>query len=120
MNNSNQFRELMEHAEKNDHIQEHTKDTLPERCYSLLPGSKDVIIIRRNEMGYYKTDIPTASKEDARAIVNLYNARLGVSKAQEEAMKIGSMFGWDVPGADPKNYDRNEKPMKPKDRGDAR
>lgn len=120
MNNSNQFRELMEHARTSGHVQAPDRGALPERCYSLLPGSKDVIIIRRNEMGYYKTDIPTASKEDARAIVNLYNARLGVSKAQEEAMKTGSMFGWDVPGADPGNYDRYDKPMKPKDRGDAR
>ena len=29
------------------------------------------------------------------------NRKLGVTTAQEEAMKIGSMCGWDVPGADP-------------------
>ena len=27
-----------------------------------------------------------------------------VTPAQEEAMKIGSMCGWDVPGADPAKY----------------
>ena len=68
----------------------------------------------------YKTDIPAASKEDARTLVDEYNGKLGVTKAQEEAMKTGSMFGWNVPGADPKNYDMDGKPMKPKDRGDAR
>lgn len=50
------------------------------------------------------------------------NRRGGVSKAQAEAMKAGSMFGFHIPAADPKNYDENGIPMKPKhkDRGDAR
>ena len=106
--------------EQNGHTCEPIRESLPEQCYSLLPGSNDVIIIKRNEKGYYKTDIPAASKEDARTLVDEYNGKLGVTKAQEEAMKTGSMFGWNVPGADPKNYDMDGKPMKPKDRGDAR
>ena len=112
--------EFAERMEQNGHTYEPVRDSLPEQCYSILPGSNDVIIIKRNEKGYYKTDIPTASKEDARALVDEYNRKLGVTKAQEEAMKAGSMFGWNVPGADPKNYDMDGKPMKPKDRGDAR
>ena len=112
--------EFAERMEQHGHTCEPIRESLPEQCYSLLPGSNDVIIIKRNEKGYYKTDIPAASKEDARALVDEYNGKLGVTKAQEEAMKTGSMFGWNVPGADPKNYDMDGKPMKPKDRGDAR
>lgn len=112
--------EFAERMEQNGHTYEPVRDSLPEQCYSILPGSNDVIIIKRNEKGYYKTDIPATSKEDARALVDEYNGKLGVTKAQEEAMKAGSMFGWNVPGADPKNYDMDGKPMKPKDRGDAR
>ena len=38
-----------------------------------------------------------------RLIADEQNRKLGVTPAQEEAMKIGSMCGWDVPGADPDN-----------------
>ena len=72
--------------------------------------------------GYYGAshDIPAADRDEARSIVNEYNTKLGVSKAQEEAMKAGSMFGFHVPAADPRNYDADGKPVMPKDRGAAR
>ena len=51
-----------------------------------------------------------------------YNRKLVVTRAQEEAMKGGSMFGFDKPIADPANYDAQGQPLKrrEKDRGDAR
>ena len=50
------------------------------------------------------------------------NEAMGVTKAQEAAMLFGSIYGWDKPGADPKNYDKEGRPIKPKyyDRDDAR
>lgn len=90
--------------------------SLPEQCYSTLAGTSEVIIIKKGASGYYKTDIACAGPEEARALADEYNGKLGVSKSQEEAMKAGSMFGWRVPGADPKHYDDNGKPIKNKDR----
>jgi hypothetical protein len=48
------------------------------------------------------------------------NRELGISPAQAEAMKVGSMFGWNVPGADPKNYDENGKAIRKKDSREER
>lgn len=112
--------EFAERMEYGGHTCEPVRDNLPEQCYSVLSGSDEIIIIKRGEKGYFKTDIPVTDKDEAWSIVNEYNAKLGVSKAQEEAMKAGSMFGFQVPAADPRNYDADGKPVMPKDRGDAR
>ena len=95
--------------------------SLPERCFSMLQSTGEVIAIERGKSGYLVTDnecVPSLARKAA----DLLNAKLGVSKAQEAAMSAGSMFGWDTPAADPKNYDAEGRAIKPrhKDRGDAR
>ena len=123
---SNSLYHICEFAEQ---LEEHKcqgviplRSSLPEQCYGTLLETGKIVIYKRGETGYYKTDIPYTTKEDARALVDEHNARGGVSKAQEAAMAAGSMFGFDVPAADPANYDENGQPIKPKhrDRGDAR
>ena len=101
--------EFAERMEQNGHTYELLREDLPERCYSILSENNEIIVLKRNEKGYYKTDIAPASKEDARALVNEYNANLGVTRAQEEAMKGGSMFGWCTPASYPSSYDENGK-----------
>ena len=82
---------------------------LPDICYSVLPGTGELIIIKRGESGYYRTNINSNDKDANIEMRDFYNERLGVTKVQEECMKIGSMFGWGVPGANPNNYDGNGK-----------
>ena len=98
------------------------RSTLPDRCYSILESTGDIIIIQKGEKGYYHIDVKEGTKEENRAFVDSQNAKLGITKAQEEAMKAGSMFGWTVPAADPQNYDDKGALLHPKqkDRGDAR
>ena len=81
--------EFAERMEYGGHTCEPVRDNLPERCYSVLSGSNEIIIIKRGEKGYFKTDIPVTDKDEARSIANEYNTKLGVSRAQEEAMKAG-------------------------------
>ena len=97
------------------------RSDLPEVCFSILPSTGDVIIIKHGESGYYRCEYSTQDKAFNREFANDRNANLGVSKAQVEAMLAGSMYGWDVPVADPKSYDVNGTPLRnTKDRGDAR
>jgi hypothetical protein len=41
---------------------------------------------------------------------------MGVTRAQEEAMLAGSLFGWHTKAADPRSYDENGQPQRPKRR----
>lgn len=97
------------------------RSDLPEVCYSILPSTGDVTIIKHGESGYYRCEYSTEDKAFNREFANDRNANLGVSKAQVEAMLAGSMYGWDVSAADPKSYDENGTLLRnKKDRGDAR
>ena len=89
---------------------------LPPMCYSTLPSTGEIIKIERWQKGYTATTFKDGSREENAAVKDKFNEKLGVSKAQEQAMVAGSMFGWDKPAAKPKNYDENGKPIKPKNK----
>lgn len=87
----------------------------PARCYPGLPpvsyaspdmghGAPRVIQITRGESGYR----PVLSRTSAAEL----NAEAGVTPQQAEAMLAGSMFGWDVPAADPRRYDADGRPIR--------
>ena len=70
-----------------------TLERLPPMCAANHPTDNRPIIIKRGESGFYdclRPDFDVAS----------FNARHGVTVAQREAMEIGSMFGWHVPGVE--------------------
>jgi hypothetical protein len=77
---------------------------LPEYCFATEAFTNNVVLLKRGEMGYYPYYEGTIKgKEAAREL----NNEIAVSAAQAAAMKIGSIFGWDKPGADPDNYTEN-------------
>lgn len=97
--------------------------SLPEQCFSTLPSTGELIQIRKGEKGYLPCyDFSTGNQTQNRLLADDRNAKSGVTKAQEAAMLAGSMFGWQIPAADPENYDEQGQLIKskPRERGDAR
>lgn len=90
------------------------RSSLPELCYATIKETDSIVILKRGEVGYYKTDILSVSRKEAEEIVVERNKLAGITQAQVEAMKSGSMFGFHVPAADPANYKEDGTPIPPK------
>ena len=115
-----QFAEMME---RNGNAVIPLRSSLPVQCFSVLPSSGELILLTRGEKGYSPCyDFSTPDAQQNREFADDRNVKNGVTKAQEAAMLAGSMFGWQTPAADPRNYDEQGQPIKPrqKDRGEAR
>jgi len=75
---------------------------MPTHCYMNHPETGDAVMLRYAEKGYYPFQMPEGCS------VEELNKAIGVTYAQQQAMEAGSMFGWRVPGADPKIYQKEE------------
>lgn len=107
---------------------------LPSMCYTVNDVSRQVIIVKAGVIGFFQgLNIPNSllpkelrienypslldvSVELGRnkSIADWLNEGIGVTKAQSEAMKWGSIFGFDNGMADPLNYDENGIPYSEK------
>lgn len=74
---------------------------LPEFCFALHDITNEVILVKRYETGYYRFYDGIYKGQEK---VDSLNTDLRVTLEQAEAMKVGSMFGWHVPGANPERY----------------
>ena len=115
------IREFAEQVERTGSKVIPLRSSLPDKCFSITSAADKIIIITKGEM-FRRPAGARAEGMTAREGATAANEVMGVTKAQEAAMLFGSIYGWDKPGADPKNYDEQGKLIKPKhhDRGDAR
>lgn len=94
------------------------RSALPDQCYIYVETENKIGIVKKGEMGYYKTDLLEGnnikSHDEAKEFVDGLNDTLRVTPTQRRAMMAGSMFGWHVPAADPANYDEKGLAKKPK------
>lgn len=97
------------------------RSSLPIVCYGKVPDKRAIVMFERGFDGYRSASFATKGRTNQKLVDEL-NSELGVTKAQAAAMLAGAMRGWDAPAADPKNYDTQGKPIKPRhrDRGDSR
>jgi len=84
---------------------------LPDLCFSVIKTTGELICIKRGVEGYFPSDWNTPERERNEEIAADQNQRLGVTEAQRQAMECGSMFGWNLPGADPKWYETHQPQM---------
>lgn len=96
------------------------KATLPQYCYTLLNTTGELIRIERGEKGYMSySDLKPENKGNK--IIGLealdraekLNAALGVTDiCVIEAMSFASMFGWNIPAADPELFKGKEESLR--------
>ncbi len=77
-----------------------TAASLPERAYAFHPTTGATIMVRRGEKGFYPVATDTRPE--------ILNKVRGVTPQQAAAMLAGSMFGWDVPLANPDHFTEAE------------
>ncbi|MDE6589852.1 MAG: hypothetical protein K2K53_05825, partial [Oscillospiraceae bacterium] len=80
------------------------RNDLPKTCYATMPGTGELIVLKRGERGYSRSELGTPDKWESQKIADRENQRLGVNPVQATAMLAGAMYGFDKPEANPQHY----------------
>lgn len=100
------------HAPQEEIVQFQKRKGLPDFCFCLLPSTGEAIAVQYGDNSYIRLELQGG--KEAGKFVEQLNKRIGVTKQQQAAMLWGSLFGWDVPAADPARYDDEGMPHKPR------
>lgn len=86
---------------------------LPENCYGTQPYTGERIHIRFGENGFESFPQFGTDKTANQSYAAQMNEPLCATPEQLAAMEGGSIYGWDTPAADVRNYDGNGKYIPP-------
>ena len=89
------------------------RSSLPEKCFVYVESTNEIGIVDKGETGYRPANVTPEISITKQQGADYLNDAMGVSKAQAAAMKVGSLFGWEVKAANPVNYDDQGKPKRP-------
>lgn len=78
---------------------------LPDRCFSTLPDTGELILIEKGKKGYQVCGWSDSNAAYNEREADQRNRGLGVTRQQRAAMMGGAMFGWRTRAANPVNYD---------------
>ena len=81
-------------------------ERLPDICWSTLSDDRMLVCIRRGKDGYSVSKHSTNDPEINRCRADYFNQERGISRAQEQAMAGGCLYGWNSPAAVPKAYEQ--------------
>jgi hypothetical protein len=87
---------------------------LPPCCFARMPTTGETVLIVRGGQGYHPVSSPFPAAQLNDTLPRPPTA------AEIEAMMAGSMFGWDVPGADPARYTATAPPQESKQTEETR
>ena len=80
------------------------RNELPAACFSTIPSTGELVVLRRGVKGYFRCEDNTEGRAKNQQIADFHNRLDDVNPAQLMAMEIGSLSGFDVPGANPQTY----------------
>ena len=80
-------------------------------CFSTRKSTGGVICSRRGGAACDPAEGDTGDKERKVGLAVRMKGKRGARPVQRQAMEVGSMCGWDVPGADPAKYEEDYRPQ---------
>jgi hypothetical protein len=88
-----------------------THPGLPDLCYvdvsSFYIEGVSVALLQRGVTGYRAVPLKDMKGATPVAYVDHMNTSIGVTAAQREAMFLGALIGWQIPGASPDAYNED-------------
>ena len=106
-----------------DSVEEHggtiipLRSSLPEKCFGVDPETSRMVVITKGVHGTTPAGAVPIGVTPQEGVKSANDA-MGITPAQAAAMLAGALHGWGKPEADPKNYDRLGKAIKPKSKDD--